>query len=340
MTIEAAERFRTGVLSVAPMMDRTDRHYRFFLRQISRHVRLYTEMVTTHAILNGPRDKLLAYDPEEHFLALQVGGDDPKDLAEVAKIAEDYGYDEINLNVGCPSDRVQSGCFGAVLMRTPERVAKGVAAMRAKTNIAVTVKHRIGVDELDRYEDMANFVATVAKSGCTQFAVHARKAWLNGLSPKENRTIPPLRYDDVYRLKAEFPELTIEINGGITTLDEVDVHLAHVDAVMIGRAAYDNPYLFASVDRRYYGAKTPVLSRHEVVERMVPYVERQIAEGTRLHSVTRHMLGLFVGQRGARAFKRHLSENATKKDATAQTLLDAVALVPPIDEPQGATSSM
>ncbi len=318
----------SDVLSVAPMMDRTDRHYRYFLRQISRHTRLYTEMVTTHAILNGPRDKLLAYDPAEHYVALQVGGDDPKDLAAVARIAEDLGYDEINLNVGCPSDRVQSGSFGACLMRTPERVAEGVAAMIAAAKIPVTVKHRIGVDELDRYEDMANFVDVVRKAGCKQFAVHARKAWLSGLSPKENRTIPPLRYDDVYRLKAAFPELTIEINGGIKTLDEVDAHLDHVDAVMIGRAAYDDPYLFAEVDRRYYGDPAPIPTRHEVVERMVPYVERVVASGARLHQVTRHMLGLFVGQRGARAFKRHLSENATRREASAQTLLDAVALVP------------
>lgn len=305
-------------------MDRTDRHFRYLLRQISRHVRLYTEMVTVGAILNGPRDLLLAYDPIEHPVALQVGGDDPADLATVTRIAEDLGYDEINLNVGCPSDRVQSGSFGACLMRTPDRVARAVESMRAAGSIAVTVKHRIGVDDLDRYEDMLNFVDVVSSAGCTHFSIHARKAWLSGLSPKENRTVPPLRYPEVYRLKRERPTLTIEINGGITTLAQVDEHLEHVDAVMIGRGAYDDPFMFAEVDRRYFGATTPIRTREEVVESMYPYIDRHIAAGGKLHQVTRHMLGLFAGQRGARAFKRHLSTYATRPGATSATLADAL----------------
>ncbi|MEO1335822.1 MAG: tRNA dihydrouridine(20/20a) synthase DusA, partial [Myxococcota bacterium] len=246
----------------------------------------------------------------------------------VARIAEGFGYDEINLNVGCPSSRVQTGRFGACLMKTPERVAAAVAAMKRAVSIKVTVKHRIGVDELDRYEDMRRFVDIVAAEGAERFSVHARKAWLSGLSPKENRTVPPLRYPDVYRLKQERPDLEIEINGGITRVDAVNEHLEQVDAVMIGRAAYDDPYLFAEADRRFYSEDTPVPSRHEVVRALVPYAEQWVAEGGRLHSITRHIMGLFTGQPGARAFRRHLSEYGPRPGASATTLLDALARVP------------
>ncbi len=253
LRVGAGERGETRAVSVAPMMDRTDRHFRYFMRQITRRTLLYTEMVTMNAILHGDRESLLGYSEEEHPIALQLGGDDPGKLAECAKIAEDWGYDEVNLNVGCPSDRVQKGRFGACLMAYPDVVARSVEAMREACGLAVTVKHRIGVDDLDQYEDMKRFVETVARAGCDRFSVHARKAWLQGLSPKENREVPPLRYEDVYRLKDEFRDLKIEINGGIKTLAETKTHLERVDAVMIGRAAYDNPYVFAEVDREIFG---------------------------------------------------------------------------------------
>ena len=323
----------THPVSVAPMMDRTDRHFRYFMRLISRRTLLYTEMITVPAILSGDRNRLLGYHADEHPVALQVGGDDPSALAEVTRIAQDFGYDEINLNVGCPSDRVQNGHFGACLMRVPEKVARAVAAMKAVARIPVTVKHRIGVDDLDAYEDMRRFVDVVAEAGADRFSVHARKAWLSGLSPKENRTVPPLRYPDVYRLKVERPDLEIEINGGIVSLDAVETHLQSVDAVMIGRAAYDDPYLFADVDRRFYGTKTAPPSRHDIVRALVPYAAAWIAEGGRLHSITRHVLGLFTGQPGARAYRRHLSENAPRPGATAQVLLDALARMPSSGRP-------
>ena len=314
-------------LSVAPMMDWTDRHCRYFLRLISRRVLLYTEMVTTGAILQGPRERLLAYSPDEHPLVLQLGGDEPEALATCAVIAEELGYAELNLNVGCPSDRVQNGHFGACLMRTPERVAACVDAMRARVKIPVSVKHRIGVDELDAYEHMAHFVSTVASSGCTNFIVHARKAWLSGLSPKENREIPPLRYDDVYRLKREFPHLLIEINGGIETLEQAQAHLNHVDGVMIGRAAYHNPYLLAQADALFFGDPTPPPSRAEVVAQLLPYISALLEAGEPLHRVTRHMLGLYHGQVGARAFKRILSENPGRKAAGLELLTRAMQAV-------------
>lgn len=320
---------RTPALSVAPMMDRTDRHFRYFLRQISQQTLLYTEMITTGAMLNGPRERLLGFDEAEHPISLQLGGDDPKDLAQSAHIAEDYGYDEVNVNVGCPSDRVQNGSFGACLMARPERVAEGVAAMMARVKIPVTVKHRIGIDDLDRYEDMLNFVDVVAQTGCTRFSVHARKAWLQGLSPKENRTIPPLRYEDVYRLKRERPDLDIEINGGILGLQQSLQHLDHVDAVMIGRAAYDDPYLFAEADRQIFNVDRHPGTRHEVGERMVAYAARCVEKGHRLHAITRHMMGLFQGVPGARAYRRHLSTRAIKHDAGADALQEALCMVRP-----------
>jgi tRNA-dihydrouridine synthase A len=315
-------------LSVAPMMERTDRHFRYFMRQITRRTLLYTEMITAAAILRGDRAKLVGFSAQEKPLSLQVGGENPQELAECARIAEDMGYDEVNLNVGCPSSRVQTGNFGACLMAQPEKVAQAVAAMQSAASIPVTVKHRIGIDDRDRYEDLADFVRIVAEAGCRRFTVHARKAWLQGLSPKENRTIPPLRYSEVYRLKQEFPHLFIEINGGITTLEQARTHLQFVDAVMIGRAAYDNPYLFAIADREIYGETAEPPTRHAVVEAMLPYIDEWIAKGWKLNAIARHMLELFAGQPGTKAWKRHLSENAHLPQADSQVIREALAKVP------------
>ncbi len=302
------------------MMDRTDRHFRVLMRQITRRTLLYTEMVTTGAILHGPREALLEFSHIEHPIAVQLGGDDPHALAECARIAEGRGYDEVNLNVGCPSDRVQSGRFGACLMADPERVAACVAAMKAVVRIPVTVKHRIGIDDRDRYEDMLRFVEVVAPAGCARFSIHARKAWLSGLSPKENRTVPPLRYSDVHRLKHEHPELTIEINGGIVSLEQMAEQLEHVDGVMIGRAVYDDPFLFSDVDGRFFGVRQRPRTRREVVEGMCEYAEAELARGTRLHHISRHMLGLFANQPGARAWRRYLSAHAVKPAAGTDVL--------------------
>ncbi|NJK57869.1 MAG: tRNA dihydrouridine(20/20a) synthase DusA [Pleurocapsa sp. SU_5_0] len=314
-------------LSIAPMMDRTDRHYRYFLRQITRRTLLYTEMITAQAILHGDRPKLLDFSPEEKPLVLQIGGDNPTLLAECAKIGEDWGYDAINLNVGCPSPRVQNGNFGACLMTQPELVATAVEAMQKAVEIPVTVKHRIGVDECDRYEDMVNFVKIVSEAGCNNFSVHARKAWLQGLSPKENRDIPPLRYEDVYRLKQDFPHLFIEINGGITTIEQTQTHLESVDAVMIGRAACDRPYLFATVDRDIFGEDTIPKSRPEIVEAMLPYIDYWLGKGIRLNSITRHMLQLFAQQPGTKAWKRYLTENACLSGANSLVVSGALGKV-------------
>jgi len=310
------------------MMDWTDRHYRVFMRGITQRTLLYTEMVTVNAVLHGDRERLLGFSALEKPLAVQLGGDDPKALAECARIAEAWGFDEVNLNVGCPSERVQSGNFGACLMVRPEVVAECVEAMRDAVHIPVTVKHRIGVDDLDRFEDVANFVRVVSQAGADRFTVHARKAWLKGLSPKENRTVPPLRYEDVYRLKREFPHLRIEINGGVRTLGDARRHLTRVDGVMIGRAAYETPYLLATADRAFFGAATPPPTRREVVTAMLPYLEARLAEGVPLHRITRHMLGLFAGQPGAKAWRRHLSENAHKGGAAASVLSAALQGVP------------
>ena len=316
-------------ISVAPMMRRTDRHFRFLMRQISNRTLLYTEMITSGAIVHGHRERLLGFAPCEHPIALQVGGSDPDELALAAKIAEDFGYDEINLNVGCPSNRVQTGRFGACLMKTPELVATCVDKMIEAVDIEVTVKHRIGVDDIDSYEDMLRFVDTVSAAGCRRFTVHARKAWLKGLSPSENRNIPPLRHHEVHQLKRARPHLVIETNGGVCSLDECQQHLEVVDAVMIGRAAYDNPFLFADVDRRFYGCQAKPITRHDVVRSLVPHVDRWVAQGRgNLAQLTRHYLNLFKGQRGGRAWRRHLSENAWRDGATSQVLLDALRLVP------------
>ena len=316
------------LLSVAPMMDRSDRHFRYFLRQITRRTLLYTEMVTTAAILHGDREKLLGFSPQEKPLALQLGGDNPQQLAECARIGEAMGYDQIDLNVGCPSSRVQGGNFGACLMAAPETVARAVGAMQKAISLPVTVKHRIGIDDRDRYEDMAHFVRIVSEAGCQRFTVHARKAWLKGLSPKENRDIPPLRYEDVHRLKREFPHLFIEINGGITNLEQVGEQLQFVDAVMIGRAAYDNPYLFATVDRDIYGEDVTPPTRQEIVEAMIPYIDYWLGKGLKLNAITRHMLELFAGKPGTKAWKRHISENAHLPVAGSQVIRDALAKVP------------
>ncbi|WP_051158501.1 tRNA dihydrouridine(20/20a) synthase DusA [Nodosilinea nodulosa] len=314
-------------VSIAPMMDRTDRHYRYFMRQITRQTLLYTEMVTAQAILHGDREHLLGFTPSESPLVLQVGGDDPQMLATCARVAADFGYDAINLNVGCPSDRVRSGNFGACLMTQPDRVAEGVAAMMAASALPVSVKHRIGVDELDRYEDMVNFVDTVAQTGCRHFTVHARKAWLQGLSPRDNRTIPPLRYGDVHRLKQAFPHLWIEINGGFTGLESVAEQLSKVDGVMIGRAAYDHPYLFSDVDQRFFAAGKPALSRQRVVEAMLPYIDHWVRQGLKLNKITRHMLMLFAGQPGSRLWKQILTEESCKPEAGAAVVQEALAAV-------------
>lgn len=314
-------------LSVAPMMDHTDRHFRYFIRKITKYTLLYTEMITTPAIIHGDRHKLLDFSIEEKPLSLQLGGDNPQDLAFCAKIAEDWGYDEINLNVGCPSDRVQNGNFGACLMATPHKVAQGVEAMIKAVKIPVSVKHRIGIDDLDRYEDLVNFVKIISESGCERFTVHARKAWLKGLSPKENREIPPLRYEDVYKLKQDFPHLFIEINGGITKLEQIKEHLTHVDGVMIGRAAYDNPYLFATVDRDIYRQDVEPLSRREIIEQMYPYIDQWVSKGVKLHSISRHLLQIFAGQPGTKAWKRYISENAHQIGANSDVLKKALETV-------------
>ncbi len=315
-------------LSVAPMMDYTDRHFRYFLRQMTRRTLLYTEMITTMAIIHGDRHKLLDFSPEESPLVLQLGGDNPSQLAECAKIAEDWGYDEVNLNVGCPSDRVQNGHFGACLMARPQQVADCIAAMQKAVSIPVTVKHRIGIDEQDKYEDLAEFVRIVSEGGCQRFTVHARKAWLKGLSPKENRTIPPLRYEDVYRLKADFPHLFIEINGGITTLEQIQTQYPYVDAVMIGRVAYENPYLLATVDRDIYGEAVTPLPRQEIIEKMLPYIEKWTQQGLKLHAISRHLLTLFTGQPGTKAWKRYISENAHLENSGSRTIEKALEKIP------------
>ncbi len=310
------------------MLDWTDRHARFFLRLISRRTLLYSEMVTTGAILRGDRGRHLDFSPAERPLALQLGGSDPVQLAECSRLAQDWGYDEVNLNVGCPSDRVQSGMFGACLMAHPDLVARGVAAMRAATALPVTVKHRTGIDDKDSYGELAHFVGTVAGAGCETFIVHARKAWLSGLSPKENREKPPLKYEVVRQLKEDFPQLTFALNGGVKSLEAAQEHLSWADGVMIGREAYQNPFVLALADQVIFGEPAPAPTRREVVERLIPYVEEMLAHGVYLSRVTRHVHGLFAGQPGARAWKRTLSEEAHKPGAGVEVILAALAGVP------------
>ena len=293
---------------LAPMMDLTDRHCRFFLRQLSKHMQLYTEMITAKALIHGNRAQLLEYHADEHPLCLQLGGSDPAELAQCAKWAEDLGYDEINLNVGCPSDRVQAGEFGLCLMKKPALVAEIVNQIKASVKILVSVKTRIGYDEVESYENLHAFIKQLIEAGVDQVSVHARKGWLSGLSPKENRTIPPLQYDVVYRLKKDFPQLPIAINGGIETLEAATAHLQHVDGVMIGRAAYYDAYILAGVDQQFYNPEASIPSREEVIERMIPYCEQQTKKGVPLRSITRHMMGLYHGEPNAKAWRRGMTD--------------------------------
>ncbi len=311
---------------IAPMLDWTDRHTRYFLRQISQRVYLYTEMITTKALLSsGQAEKLLTYNKEEHPLALQLGGNDPAELAQCAVLAEQYGYDEVNLNLGCPSNRVQAGCFGAALMAEPDLVIRCLQAMNNAVSIPVTVKLRLGIDHLDNYHYFYQFVSRLAdEAHCQTFIIHARKAWLNGLSPKENRSIPPLCYDWVYQLKQQRTELNIIINGGITDLESIERHLQYVDGVMIGREAYHNPYLLSTVDQRFYASKQPSLTRRQVLDNMRYYINQQQQQGVALKHITRHLLGLFQGCAGARHFRRVLSDNQKLKENNSQLLLQAV----------------
>jgi len=314
--------------SVAPMMDWTDRHCRFFHRLLSRRALIYTEMLTTGAVLHGDRQRLLGFDAFEHPVAVQLGGSDPAALAESARIAQDFGYDEINLNVGCPSDRVQEGRFGACLMAEPRLVADCVAAMKRTVTPPVTVKCRIGIDEQDPERALDALTRAVAGEGVDVLIVHARKAWLEGLSPRENRDVPPLDYERVYRLKQAYPDLPIVINGGVRTIEETRAHLPHVDGVMMGRAAYQEPWRLMSVDPELFGASAPFALGKEAVLALIPYIERELGRGVRLYAIARHILGLFHAVPGARAFRRHIATHATKADADAGVLREALALIP------------
>ena len=306
------------------MMDHTDRHCRYFLRLITRHTLLYTEMITTTAILNGDRDRLLAYSDSEHPLALQLGGSNPVELEQCATIAEGYGYDEINLNIGCPSDRVRTGRFGACLMAEPQLVAECIAAMRQATTVPVTVKTRLGIDNCDNYDDLATFINRVSVAGCRTFIIHARKAWLKGLSPKENREVPPLNYGTVYQLKNDFPDLEIIINGGFSRLEQIQEQYNYVDGVMIGRAAYHDPYLLAEVDRKIFTDKNTPKSRQQILSEFMEYVSRQLHKGIALNHMTRHILGLYKGQPGARTYRRQLGQHARRSGVGIEILKQAV----------------
>ena len=327
--------------SIAPMMDWSDHNCRYFWRLLTKQALLYTEMVTTGALIHGDRERFLHFNAEEHPVALQLGGSEPADLARCAQWAQQWGYDEVNLNCGCPSDRVQSGMFGACLMARPQLVADCIKSMIDVCDIPVTVKHRIGIDAMESYHEMQDFVGTVAEAGCEVFIVHARKAWLQGLSPKENREIPPLNYPWVYQLKQDFPDLEIVINGGIQTLPECQAHLEQVDGVMIGREAYQNPWMLAAVDDVIYGMDKPANSRDDIIIALLPYVEQQLASGGHLNHITRHILGLYQGVPGARKFRRHLSENAYKKEAGIEVLKEAFRLVQEAgrDEPTALSMS-
>ena len=307
-------------LAIAPMMDHTDRHFRYFMRIISPHALLYTEMITTGALIHGDRQRFLEHNADEYPLAIQLGGSDPEDLAACAVIAEESGYDEVNLNVGCPSDRVQSGRFGACLMAEPELVAESVSRMSQRVDIPVTVKTRIGIDEMDSYEELTSFIKCVKEAGCDCFIIHARKAWLNGLSPKENREVPPLQYETVHQLKKDFPEIDFIINGGFTTQDSIMEQYTHVDGVMIGRAAYQNPYLLAKIEQALFTNGNPLPTRYEILEKFMEYVQQNLDQGIYLGHMTRHILGLFLGQPGARAYRRYISENAYREGAGVEVI--------------------
>ena len=303
---------RNWPVSIAPMMRWTDRHYRYFMRQITKYTLLYTEMITSGAVLHGNREKLLGFSAEEKPLAVQIGGDSPEELADCARVAEDLDYDEINLNVGCPSERVQKGNFGACLMADPNLVRDCLIAMKGSVRIPVTVKHRIGIDGQESFESLARFVEIVAESGCDGFIVHSRIAILDGLSPKDNRSVPPLRYEDVYQLKRDFPHLTVEINGGIRTLGDIAHHLQFVDGVMVGRAAYENPYLFSEVDACFYNDDNPSKTRRQIIEAMIPYLESWMERDVYPNHIIRHMLNLFANRPGTKRWKRYISENGHK----------------------------
>jgi len=309
------------------MLDWTDRHERYFLRLLSHHAVLYSEMVTTGALIHGDRHRYLQFNPEEQPVALQLGGSEPSELAQCAQMAQDEGYNEVNLNVGCPSQRVQKGSFGACLMAEPALVAECIDAMQQTASIPITVKHRIGIDNNDSYEALCHFISTITATGCDTFIIHARKAWLKGLSPKQNRDIPPLDYDLVYQIKRDFPDLTIIINGGIKTLAECQHHLESTDGVMLGREVYHNPYLMAEVDQMLYGANTPLLSRKQILQEFMYYVETQLSHDVYLKHMSRHILGLFQGIAGAKAWRRYISENSHKVGAGVEVLETAANLV-------------
>ena len=315
-------------ISVAPMMDWTDRHCRYLHRLISRRALLYTEMVTSGAIIHGDRPRHLDFNDAEHPIALQLGGSDPQELAQTALIANYWAYDEINLNVGCPSDRVQNGRFGACLMAEPQRVADSVAAMMGVVNFPVTVKTRIGIDELDSYEYLVEFIRAVADAGCERFIIHARKAWLSGLSPKQNREIPPLCYDRVHRLKEDFPHLQIILNGGLLSLEQINKEIGNLDGAMLGRAAYHNPWILAEVDQRYYGEPQSTLTRFDVAAAYIDYIDNRMSQGVPLMAMSKHILGLFHHCPGARGFRRYISENAHRKGAGPEVIRAALDLMP------------
>jgi tRNA-dihydrouridine synthase A len=326
--IEPSRRF-----CVAPMMDWTTSHYRFLARVLSRHTLLYTEMVTTGALIHGDTARFLRHTPEEYPLALQLGGSHPEELAHCAHLAEQYGFDEVNLNVGCPSDRVQNNMIGACLMAHPDKVAEGVAAMIAATSLPVTVKHRIGINGHESWEDLCEFIDKVSAAGCRTFIVHARIAVLEGLSPKENRDVPPLKYDWVYGLKARYPHLEIIINGGIKTFDECHQHLQHTDGVMLGREAYHNPWLLAGVDPEFFGQPSPVSTRHNALRRVLPFIQEELDRGVYLSHITRHLMGVFHGQPGGRQFRRYISENAHSPGSGIEVIEAAMAKVPEAETP-------
>ncbi|MGI9317683.1 MAG: tRNA dihydrouridine(20/20a) synthase DusA [bacterium] len=326
-----SDRLMDREFSVAPMLDVTDRHCRAFLRLFSKRTRLYTEMVVSGSIIYGDRDRFLGFDQSEHPLAIQLGGSDPAQLSLCARLAQERGYDEINLNVGCPSDRVKNGMFGACLMAQPELVAECVGEMIQSVDVPVTVKNRIGIDDMDSYEALQRFVQLNAEAGCGHFIIHARKAWLKGLSPKQNREVPPLQYETVYRLKRDFPELRITLNGGVTSLEQTEVHQRQVDGVMMGRQAYHDPWLLAEVDERLFNDLTEdrPSSRVQIVEQYLTYIEDQLSKGVFLRHMTRHMLQLFHGQPGAKSWRRYLSEYGSRKNAGIEVIEKALELVAP-----------
>lgn len=310
------------------MLDRTDKHYRYMMRQITNKTLLYTEMITAAAIIFGNKERHLDFLPEELPLAIQLAGDKPKELAQAAVFAAQWGYTEINLNVGCPSDRVQNGNFGACLMAKPKLVAELVTAMKDAVDLPITVKHRIGIDDLDSYQDMKSFAQELALAKVDRLSIHARKAWLSGLSPKANRNVPPLRYEEVYKLKEEMPDLLIEINGGIKTLEQVKEHLKYVDAVMIGRAAYDDPFMFLKADKEFFAVDSPIKSRREVIEAMCGYIDKMRSKDIYLSYISKHMLKMFSAVPGAKAWRRHISENSHTKGAGSEVILQAMAFIP------------